>query len=346
MASFFIPVYNSLGNTMFAIVGIAIFYAAWRIWRFTVQPALHPERAKELPYLIPFVGHAFSFFADGNGTISRGRRYFQNNREPFALTVFGATIYVVLTAADVATVFRRTDALTFDSYITDIMAQIGLTQGAIDAMWRYRPASSGDRKGAMVPNPGKKPLVHLSEAIFKYQLHPGKQLDVLQDALLDRIHEVMTWDAMTLSSTAVLGHGVGRADKRRASLLHWVRFVLLEGATRAFFGNALLDKVDPGILEDFADFDDQSWKLVYRLPPPWSVSMKRSLKRVKASFTRYFEMPVEERLDACWMVRAMESEMAAAGIQPPDIAANLFLIYWVSVCIPLPARALGPADTT
>lgn len=30
----------------------------------------------------------------------------------------------------------------------------------------------------------------------------------------------------------------------------------------------------------------------------------------------------------------MESEMAAAGIQPSDIAANLFLIYWVYVCVP------------
>lgn len=140
--------------------------------------------------------------------------------------------------------------------------------------------------------------MHLSEAIFKYQLHPGKHLDKLQDALLGRIHGIMTWEAMTLSCKVVLDHNnIGGC--RRISLLNWVQFVMLEGATRAFFGNALLDKVDPDILDDFASFDDQSWKLVYRLPPPWSSSMNRSLMRVKASFTKCFEMPVGERLDAC-----------------------------------------------
>lgn len=272
-------------------------------------------------------------FCDLTKSNENKRHYFGNDRKPFALTVFGATIYVVLTAADVATVFRRTDALTFDNYVTDIMMQIGLSPEAIGKMWQYQPASTGGRKGPVIPNPGKKPLVHLSEAIFKYQLHPGKHLDKLQDVLLGRIHDIMTWEAMTLSSKVVLDHdNIGGC--RRISLLNWVQFVMLEGATRAFFGNALLDKVDPDVLDDFASFDDQSWKLVYRLPPPWSSSMNRSLKRAKASFTRYFEMPVDERLDACWMVRAMESEMAAAGIQPSDIAANLFLIYWVYVCVP------------
>ncbi|OJD29373.1 cytochrome p450 [Diplodia corticola] len=260
---------------------------------------------------------------DGDGN---QRRHFKNDREPFALTVFGATIYVVLTAGDVATVFKRTEALTFDRYVNDIMVQIGLTPEAIAKMWQHQP--SGARKGPMVPNPGRKPLVHLSEAIFKHQLHPGPQLDELQDVLLGRMHEVMSWEAMTLSSRVVLGHQQ-QNGRRRVSLLEWIKFAMLEGATRAFFGGALLDKVDGGLLDDFAAFDDQSWKLVYRLPPPWSTAMGRSLRRVRASFTRYFEMPMEQRGDACWMVRALESEMAAAGIAPPDIAANLFLLYWV-----------------
>ena len=103
-----------------------------------------------------------------------------------------------------------------------------------------------------------------ASTIFKHQLHPGSQLDELQDVLLGRMHEVMSWDAMTLSSRVVLSQQQQPDGSRRVSLLEWIKFTMLEGATRAFFGSALLDKVDAGLLDDFAAFDDQSWKLVAR----------------------------------------------------------------------------------
>lgn len=40
---------------MYLFLSLVLSYAAWWIWRFTIQPALHPDRAKMFPYLIPCV---------------------------------------------------------------------------------------------------------------------------------------------------------------------------------------------------------------------------------------------------------------------------------------------------
>lgn len=43
------------GNAITArvLVFIVLAWAAWRCWRFTIYPNLHPDEPRELPYLIP-----------------------------------------------------------------------------------------------------------------------------------------------------------------------------------------------------------------------------------------------------------------------------------------------------
>lgn len=35
------------------ITTAAVLWAAWRLWRFTIEPALNPDAPKPLPYLVP-----------------------------------------------------------------------------------------------------------------------------------------------------------------------------------------------------------------------------------------------------------------------------------------------------
>lgn len=46
------------GSGVLLKVAIALCLAlwTWRTWRFAISPALHPERPKEMPYWIPFLG--------------------------------------------------------------------------------------------------------------------------------------------------------------------------------------------------------------------------------------------------------------------------------------------------
>ncbi|KKY27898.1 putative cytochrome p450 [Diplodia seriata] len=248
--------------------------------------------------------------------------------------MFGSTIYVVCGAADMATVWKRTEELTFDAYVRDLMAQIGMSAEGMRRLLHYQEAgSSGQQATPMVANPSKKPFVELTGAIFKRQLQPGgAEFDRLQDRVLGWLHDAMSWDGVASAARSGGSTGRGRGDGDgliTVSLLDWIRGAMVEGVTRAFFGDALLDCVDGGLLDDFARFDDQSWKLVYRLPRPWSTPMLAAQERVKTALARYFELPRARRADAAWMVLAMEAEMGAAGVDGRDVAASLFLTFWV-----------------
>lgn len=118
------------------------------------------------------------------------------------------------------------------------------------------------------------------------------------------------------------------ADQRTVSLLQWTRDTLLDGATTAFFGNALL-KIEPNLFESFSDFDDNSWKLTYRIPRPWSNDMYAAKQKAQNALATYFALPKEQRPGETWMVRTLETEMRGLGIESPDIAAFLMMVYWV-----------------
>ncbi|KAI8942781.1 hypothetical protein NX059_000825 [Plenodomus lindquistii] len=295
-------------------------FLSWKWWRFTLQPTFYPHYARKLPYHVPILGQALSFFRDAEGTITKGRIHFGNDRKPFALTIMGDTIYVITSAADVSTLYRKTDTLTFDAYITDTMSNMGATPEATRRMWQSPQSNSP----SLFANPKDEPLAHLSFSIFKHQLHPGKPMEQLETVLLQRIDESMSWKELGRTTKAI----VTRGDAWTVSLLEWTTSVMLRSATDAFFGVALLN-IDPNMLEDYAYFDKHSWKLIYKIPPPWSSGMRRARDRVRATFSSYFSLPIEERSDACWMVKALEMEMRARGIGPMDIGAYLMSIYWV-----------------
>ena len=218
-------------------------------------------------------------------------------------------------------VYRNTEQLTFDDYITDMMVSFGATPYAIGKMWEPSSQKLNRVGGNWPPN---KPLAHIAETIIRQQLQPGQRLDKLQHVFLSSVHSSMTWDKMT--SKVILP--TPWTNSRTVSLLEWTREALLEGATTSFFGPKLRE-IEPDLFDSFFSFDDCSWKLTYKIPAPWSNDMKAAKAIGQNALTRYFEMSTSQRPGACWLVEALEIEMKAVGIQAPDIAAYLTMIYWV-----------------
>ncbi|EPE34465.1 Cytochrome P450 [Glarea lozoyensis ATCC 20868] len=116
--------------------------------------------------------------------------------------------------------------------------------------------------------------------------------------------------------------------KCKVSLLQWVQATPLEGATNAFFGEALLAR-NPGLLDDFSEFDERSWQLSNKIPRPWPNKMQIAKQSSLDALTAYFQSPADERPGSCWLVQTLEKEMRAASIGDVDIAANLMMAYWV-----------------
>ncbi|TGO78287.1 hypothetical protein BELL_0071g00070 [Botrytis elliptica] len=113
------------------------------------------------------LGHAVSFFNDADGMFAYGKNYFRNTRDPFTITAAGETLYIITSIFAVNEVYRNTEQLTFDDYITDMMVSFGATPHAIGEMWE--PSSQKLNRGG--GNwPPSKPLAHIAETIIRQQL--------------------------------------------------------------------------------------------------------------------------------------------------------------------------------
>ena len=200
------------------------------------------------------------------------------------------------------------------------MINFGGSPTAVERMWR---TPGKDSPVAISPNPGNKMLAHLCEDFYREQLHPGNNLDILQKSFLQIINKSLSWES--ISENVILS---STSTEKTVSLLGWCRHVLLDAATRSFFGDRLLD-IQPDLFKSFFDFDDNSWQLTYKLPGFLCKDMNKAKKTGINALEEYFMLPREERKGEAWLVRNLEAEMRNVDIKEADIASFVMMIYWV-----------------
>lgn len=202
------------------------------------------------------------------------------------------------------------------------MVAFGASSNAIDKMWLF-PNKNGQGFAATVPNPFNKCLAQLTRDFHRQQLHPGDHQRELSDIFLFQIDSSLLWQHMS-AETVVEDDQI----LKRLSLKRWCGDVLLQAATNAFFGKSLLE-IQPDILQNFLNFDDNSWMLMYRFPRFLAKSMYQAKDAAIDALEKYFETPQECRRDAAWFVQTLETEQRRLGIGNRDIATLILMVYWV-----------------
>ncbi|KAL8851305.1 MAG: hypothetical protein Q9221_003750 [Calogaya cf. arnoldii] len=291
---------------------------SWRLWRFTITPWLYPNDPKELPYWIPILGHLLPFFNNSGALLTHARRTLRNNREPFAVTVGGSTIYVLTMPKDVADAYRNTTSLSFDIFVQVMMRNLGSSAQSVRAMFSPMPV---EKDG--FPNPLGKPLGRLARELHTTQLYPGDNLTKLDDKFIESFGDQLIFEKMANTSYAA------RNDKGGVivPLLKWSSDVFTRAGQVAYFGN-LLGVIDPGLTWTFLEFDDLSWQILFQYPRIVSRRMHAARERLTAVIEQYFSVPAEDRGEQAWFTPAMEHEMRTVGISTHDIATMMTTIYW------------------
>ena len=174
-----------------------------------------------------------------------------------------------------------------------------------------------------VPSQLINDFTHVGERLCQRQLLPGEELAAIQEVFMNGIHESLLWGRITplivVCSTPVT---------KTISLLGWCREVLLESATRAFFGDRLL-QIDPNLFHSFFKFDASSWKLNYGYPRALSKDMYAARDTIITALEIYFKLPKSERPGASFLINSFETEMRRLEIDDKDIAALVMPVYWV-----------------
>lgn len=250
------------------------------------------------------------------------REFFENSRHPFLITVAGEQLCIITSAEDISAVYKNVESFTFDTFVRDVMVAFGASPSAVDKMWLF-PSKNGHGFTATVPNPSNKCLAQLTRDFHKQQLHPGDHHRELSDKFLFYIDGSLNWEC--ISAEIVIDDD---GFLKRISLKKWCRDVLLQAATKAFFGESLLE-IQPDLLNNFFNFDDNSWMLMYRFPRFLAKTMYRAKEAAIDGLERYFKTQKECRNDAAWFVQTLETEQRRLGIGERDIATSMLMVYWV-----------------
>ena len=161
-------------------------------------------------------------------------------------------------------------------------------------------------------------MAQLMRDLHRLQLHPRKHQNILSQKFQDFIDQSLSWDVLKGPSKPDY---VISLDKTCAelSLKGWCGDVLLNAATRAFFGEALLETA-PDIFRHFFLFDDNSWTLLYRYPRFLARDMYDGKEATVAALTRYFELPEARRRDSSYFVQTTEMAQRDLDISNRDKA--------------------------
>ncbi|KAI4207764.1 MAG: hypothetical protein LQ348_000460 [Seirophora lacunosa] len=247
------------------------------------------------------------------------REYFKNTRAPFGVTVAGQTLYVVTSLEYVPVIYRNTSTLTFDDFVRDMMLSVGASEDGVQKMWESpRYDNSGTQRLHKV-------LAHAGEDYYRQKFHPGDHLGDLWMNIQQRIEQNMKWD--NISPHCTIQEPFGKNEKT-LSLLLWCQSTLLSSVTNAVFGPKLL-QLEPALLRSFVTFDDNSWKLTYKLPRFIAQEVYDGKDHIISAFKKYFALPASEREGRSWVVQMLESEMRGIGVREQDMAALFVMPFWV-----------------
>ncbi|KAL8941935.1 MAG: hypothetical protein Q9216_001963 [Gyalolechia sp. 2 TL-2023] len=314
-------------TSIYSTAVVVLLYLSWRLWAFTISPYLHPNDPKPLPYWIPGFGHMYYFMRDPDELFKSGYRYFPRG-QPFAVRLGTRKIIILTSIRDVVTVWKDTQALTFDPFVRQLMTLLGMSKQTQGILYKEEPEDLviGEKQSTSLlinANPSKHPFYHAQMGWVKDQLS-GNMLAEIGENFIGSINHSLhlhNFSSSFVESTS--------PDTKTVSLKKWARYSLVHSATKAFFGEAMM-KVDPQFVFYYFAFEEAAWKMLYQYPKFLAQDLYGAAESILSTMSRFYDVPQSQRPDTVWMFKTIETEMRNLGLPSRDIATMTFMLFWGS----------------
>ncbi|GAD96064.1 hypothetical protein BC1G_07665 [Paecilomyces variotii No. 5] len=330
---------QSLGNREFNAIAticiLTIFWLSWRIWKFTITPLIWPNEPVVFPYTVPFLGHTLSFLVNPEGTIQRANRHFKGDT-PYALSIGGRPFLIVRNPNDVLAVWRDTKSLSFDHYMQNTFAGIGVRESSYSLMFRERPATfykTNHDVGKEAPffvkeNPLDKRFIDIQDEWIKEQFQSSERAKATEKLLLEYMDSSLAWEKLSTSRYLISEDLDCRAGGTKVlSLYSFCRYTLVDAACMTFLGPEILN-VDPEFVEHYVQWDNTSWKIPHQVPRFLCRDLNKARDKLVNAFVKYYSQPEEERPHLSWLFSRMQSEQQHLGFSLHEAASISILMLW------------------
>jgi hypothetical protein len=291
---------------------------SWRLWRFTIRPSFYPNEPKELPYWIPFIGHAVSFFRNFSEAAANGRKYFHPLREPFAMKVAGQTIYIATAPEDINAVWNSPKTMSMDPVTEEIFTWFGGSEHGLKSIFTAHEGAKYNEGNQKLLTP-----VQMVTELHHQQLFNGPRLEEL---MRSRMIPIMSkkLDFWTSSIPAIRTHS---QDSFTVSLFDLCIESFIGGTTDAFFGPRFR-QLQPNHVAAFESWEHCSWKFLFQMPDFLAKDMIKAKSTLLGGFANYYKSPHSERPGSLFFIDALEDMLREAGLTEEDMACFTMMHYW------------------
>lgn len=234
---------------------------------------------------------------------------------------------IIRSTQDVAVMWKRTVAFTFDPFVQNVMKAFGLDCKSIEHMFNDDPAHLVplDAKSSSIlsaDNRMSKCYFHLQKDWLRLQLHPGEHLKDIQHKYVRYLTESVAWNSLSDPFTISANE-----QEKLVSLKSFTRQILGTCAMKAFFGKELFE-ASPSFWSHYQNFEDASWKVFFNYPRILARSLHEVKDRALDDLIKYFALPAEHRPGLVWLFRTMDTELTNVGLDERDRAGMMMLIVW------------------
>jgi hypothetical protein len=305
--------------TAIRLVGtLLVSLLSWRLWRFTIRPNFHPNEPKELPYWIPFIGHAMSFLQNFSEATAKGRKHFEPLREPFAMKVAGQTIYIATSPEDVNAVWNSPKTISMDPITEEMYTGFN---GGVNGLKALFTAHANAKY-----NEGNRKLLTPVQMVTEFhhrQLHSGPRLEELMSLrIIPPMSKKLDFSTSTTPAIRIRAH-----DSFTVSLFDLCIDSFIAGTTDAFFGPKLR-QMQPNHVDAFESWEHCNWKFLFQLPSFFAKDMLTAKKTLLGGFANYYKLPRSKRPDSIFFVNELEDMLREAGLTEEEMACFTMMHYW------------------
>ncbi|KAE8131909.1 cytochrome P450 [Aspergillus pseudotamarii] len=290
-----------------------IAYVLWRLWRFTVRPFFDPDSPREVPYFIPFAGHAISMLRNPHDLLSFAIKYCKGSGEPVAINVFGQTIYFILSEQDATAVLREPPQVSHKEHLKSLLMGLGCSELGISEM---------DHDS----QPKAPALVLVAEEFMRKQLLERSLSTELLARSLEVLESHVRWDAINAPTLLRTSED---EQERTVSLWKWAQTAIIRAVATAWFGDSIWN-LSPSIVEDLVCLEMDLWKLLFKLPQPCGKKVRAARARMRRCLIEYMRLPPSSQSDQCWAVKNAVPEMRRRRLSEDDMASYLLMVLWGS----------------
>ncbi|KAK4646408.1 hypothetical protein QC761_210190 [Podospora bellae-mahoneyi] len=299
-------------------------WLTWRVWKFTLSPLTRPNEPRELPYTIPFIGHAISLFMNSTAVLTKGwNKLSGDNRQPYALQAAGTSFYVISHPKHIAELSRNTQNFSFVEFSVDIVKATGMSPEGIAKTYNLDPDAL-DAKVDHFKHPMKdKHFEHLNRQLHTTQLSPSSQnnnLPSLDQTILSWLQNYLT--IPNLQEYSLVQHDL------EVNFYEFVNTVFIRAGENAFFGPALA-RNHPDVAHDFRIYDELHWRDLYLFPPFLAPELTAIKEKLTAQFKKYLALPKQERdkQNPSWFTPNFELALDKLEVGEQDKAVFFLMLY-------------------